>query len=235
MGEVIEQGVLNDIPYEVKKLTLDDLPQILTLQKTVVDALPDKEALQPLTVEEFQNILKGNGVLVGVFVEDRLIAFRALLIPDMDDQDLAKDIGLSDEADLKRVCYQEISNVHPDFRGYGFQKKMASIIMKLIDTSQFDYVLATVMPYNIPSIKDKFHQGMHIAAVKEKYGGKLRYIFFKPLHKELPLAEESVFCSMGDIEGQKHLLNNGYVGVALKQQGDDWLVEYKKVLRKGLG
>ncbi|MFC5543379.1 GNAT family N-acetyltransferase [Ureibacillus suwonensis] len=234
MCEVIEEGVLKDIPYHVKKLKVDHIPQILDLQQAVVDSLPDKQTLEPLSDEEFRFILEGNGLMIGVFIEDRLIAFRALLIPEMDDQGLGKDIGLTEEEDLKRVLYQEISNVHPDFRGYGLQKKMAQIIMKHIDMSNFDYVLATVMPYNIPSIKDKLHQGMYIAALKEKYGGKLRYIFFKPLHKKPKLKKESVFISMGDIEGQKNLLHNGYIGVAIKEQGDDWFVEYKKVLDEGL-
>ncbi|WP_342463014.1 GNAT family N-acetyltransferase [Ureibacillus sp. FSL K6-8385] len=234
MSEIIEQGVLRDIPYHVKKLKVDDLPQILDLQRTVVDALPHKDILEPLSAEEFEYILKGNGIVIGVFVGDRLIAFRALLIPEIDDQHLGKDIGLNEE-DLKRVIYQEISNVHPEFRGYGLQKKMAKIIMKLIDDSEFDYVMATVMPYNIPSIKDKLHQGMHIAALKEKYGGKLRYIFVKPLRKKLKLKKEAVLIPMGDIEGQKNLLHNGYIGVAIKHQCDDWYVEYRKVEAEDLG
>ncbi|MFC5559376.1 GNAT family N-acetyltransferase [Ureibacillus thermophilus] len=235
MCEIIEKGVLKDIAYYVKKLKMSDLPQILALQQAVVNSLPDQETLQPLTIEEFQYILQGNGLMIGVFVDEQLIAFRALLIPELDDQGLGKDIGLVDEADLKRVLYQEISNVHPDFRGYGLQKKMAQIIMKKIDASRFDYVLATVMPYNIPSMKDKFYQGMYIAALKEKYGGKLRYIFAKPLHKELQLEKESVWISMGDIEGQKNLLHNGYVGIAIKEQGNKWFVEFKKALEKRLG
>lgn len=234
MSEVLEQGVLGDIPYYVRRLTVEDLQRILDLQQEVVKALPNQETLEPLSAEEFLFILKGNGLMIGIFNHDRLIAFRALLIPIVDDQSLGRDIGLTDEADLKRILYQEISNVHPDFRGYGLQKKMATIIMNQIDTSKFDYVLATVMPYNIPSIKDKFHQGMYIAALKEKYGRKLRYIFVKYLHKHLQLRDESVFISMGDIEGQQNLLHNGYVGVAYKKQDDDWFIEYKKVSNEGL-
>ena len=44
------------------------------------------------------------------------------------------------------------------------------------EDSKYDYVCCTVAPFNIPSLKDKFAQGMAIAALKEKYGGSLRYV-----------------------------------------------------------
>ena len=44
------------------------------------------------------------------------------------------------------------------------------------ENSKYDYVCCTVAPFNIPSLKDKFSQGMEIAALKEKYGGSMRYV-----------------------------------------------------------
>ncbi len=63
MQEVIYEGLLGDIPYEVKRLTTDDLQEVLALQEVVIDALPDKDILQPLSEEEFLFILNGNGIL----------------------------------------------------------------------------------------------------------------------------------------------------------------------------
>lgn len=229
MSESIYKGYLGDTPFSVKGLKAKDIKEILALQQAVVDALPNKETLEPLSEEEFLFILNGNGLMIGAFAEDKLIAFRALLIPELENEYLGEDVGLSEDA-RKRVLYQEITNVHPNYRGHGLQKKLADCIMKQIDTSQFHYILSTVMPYNIPSLKDKFYQGMRIAALKEKYGGKLRYIFVKKLLEEDPLEDKSKFLSMGDVEDQKALLHKGYVGVSLKQQDDDWFVEYKKVI-----
>lgn len=230
MSEVIYQDYLGETPYYVKTLTVDDLTDILALQQEVMDALPNKEQLQPLTSEEFLFILKGNGLMIGAFADQRLIAFRALLIPEMDDEGLGEDIGLTGE-ELKQILYQEITNVHPKYRGHSLQRKLANCIMKQIDQSKFKYILATVMPYNIPSLKDKFDQGMRIEELKEKFGGKIRYIFAKRLQGEALLEEESHFLSMGDFEGQRALLHKGYVGISLKQQDDDWFVEYKKVMK----
>ncbi|MGM2835110.1 GNAT family N-acetyltransferase, partial [Bacillus cereus group sp. Bce025] len=128
----------------------------------------------------FQYILEGNGMMIGAFIDNKLIAFRALLVPPIDDEHLGLDIGIA-ESKLHRVIYQEISNVHPNCRGNGMQKILATVIMNELqkDDSKYDYVCCTVAPFNIPSLKDKFAQGMEIAALKEKYGGSMRYVFVK--------------------------------------------------------
>ncbi len=103
--------------------------------------------------------------------------------------------------------------------------------MNQIDKSKFDYICATVMPYNIASLKDKFVQGFYIVAIKHIYGGKLRYVFALDLQNKPQYDEDSFEISMSDIEGQEQLLKQGYVGVVMKQVGEDWFVEYKKSVK----
>ncbi|MFY3791964.1 GNAT family N-acetyltransferase [Ureibacillus sp. MALMAid1270] len=231
MQEVIYEGLLDDVPYNVKKLTTDHLREVLTLQEVVLDALPDKDILQPLSVEEFLYILNGNGMLIGAYVDQQLIAFRAVVVPKINDDHLGYELGLVDEADLKRIIYQEISNVHPSYRGFGLQKTLAKVIVKEIDSSKFDYMCTTVMPYNIASLKDKFVQGFYIVAIKRIYGGKLRYVLALNLHNEPQYENDSIDIFMGDIDGQEQLLKQGYVGVLMKQVDDDWLVTYKMPIK----
>lgn len=229
MCKMIEKGYLGDNPFYVRRLNADDLEIIKEVQQKVFETLPNKDMLQPLTTEEFQLIFNGNGVMIGAFVDERLIAFRALLIPEKDEEGLGADIGLTDEEDLNRILYLEITNVLPQYRGYGLQKRLGNMIMKEIDVTRFDYLISTVMPYNIPSLKDKFYHGMHIERLKEKYGGKLRYIFVKYLNKKVALEGDSVYISMGDIEKQQKFLNSGYIGISIIEKEDDWFVEYRKV------
>ncbi|MCH7320301.1 GNAT family N-acetyltransferase [Solibacillus sp. MA9] len=226
---MIATGKLGQAAYEVHVLTEAHIPQLMKLQFEVVDALENKAILQPLVEGELGFILRGNGVMIGVFVEGKLIAFRALLQPGMDDEHLGYDIGLTTEAELKKVLYQEISNVHPDYRGFGLQRTMADIIMQQINLTKFTVVCATVMPGNIASLKDKFSQGMHVAALKYKYGGKLRYVFMKDLvRKENALWQEEKFVEMDETVEQQQLLKAGFVGRSMKKDGDSWLVQYVK-------
>ncbi len=212
--------------FTYRKLTTADLSIIQAVQADVCAALENPAILQPLSDEELLNILSGNGVMIGVFVSERLVAFRALLKPQVDeDEHLGADVGAKD---FSRVLYQEISNVHPEFRGHGLQKLMARWIMDEVDLTHYDWICATVMPYNIASLKDKFAQGMYVYALKLKYGGKLRYVFGKDLHGNREFTSASIHVSMGDTEKQQQLLADGFVGVAMEQIDGDWLVEYRK-------
>src|SRR5699024_4151640 len=91
-------------------------------------------------------------------------------------------IGL-EKSELDKVIYQEISFVHQDYQGNGLQKIMASLIMQeLSKTSHsYKYICATVVPDNIPSLKDKFAQNMEIKALVTIYDEKKRYVFAKKI------------------------------------------------------
>src|SRR5690606_21965627 len=124
------------------------------LQEEVIDALEVKERLQPLTEDEFRFILDGNGEMIGVYADGEMIAWRAMLIPDNDHEGLGRDVGVPEEK-IGQVIYQEISAVSPKWRGYSLQTLMGLVLMDRVDAERYRYVYSTVMPGNIPSLKDK--------------------------------------------------------------------------------
>lgn len=229
MTEMIKYIPLNgeDKNTYLRYLTTTDLPEILELQTAVYEALEDKDRLEPLDREEFLTILEGDPLMVGVFHQEKLIAFRAFLNPAADEEELGRDIGLTEE-DYAQIIYSEISNVHPDFRGNHLQTRMGKCIMEQLNASAYRYVLATVAPGNIPSMKDKFALGMRIYNVKEKYGGKLRYIYCNDLQKSNGSVKEQREINMEDIDGQAKLIKNGYIGTGMKKVGNQWAVTYQK-------
>ncbi|PEL18263.1 N-acetyltransferase [Bacillus wiedmannii] len=229
---VLYKGSLkqNNEPFHVTLLSLENIEQILSLQNVVVKALEDKSRLQPLSLEEFQYILEGNGMMIGAFIENELIAFRALLVPPIDDEHLGLDIGIQ-ESELHRVIYQEISNVHPNSRGNGMQKILATVIMDELqkEDGKYDYICCTVAPFNIPSLKDKFVQGMEIAALKEKYGGSLRYVFVKELRSDKERDWTDVkHILMSDAGKQQALLSEGYRGYEMEKKEDTFIVKFRR-------
>ncbi|MDZ5606020.1 GNAT family N-acetyltransferase [Bacillus pseudomycoides] len=229
---ILYEGTLkqNAQIFKVAPLSFDHIEQILSLQNIVIEALENKDSLQPLTLEEYQYILKGNGMMIGAFIEQELIAFRALLVPPVDDEHLGFDIGLTED-DLDLVIYQEISNVHPKCRGNGMQKILAKVIMEQLTQadSKYDYVCCTVAPFNIPSLKDKFTQGMEIAALKEKYSGSMRYVFVKKLRGNTEKSGTGVkSVPMSDIAGQQFLLVKGYRGFEMEQHDEEYFVWFEK-------
>ncbi|WP_018766504.1 hypothetical protein [Bacillus sp. 105MF] len=229
---ILYEGTLkqNEQRFKVAPLSFDHIQQILSLQNVVIEALENTDSLQPLTLEEYQYILNGNGLIIGAFVDQELIAFRALLVPPIDNEHLGFDIGLTED-DLDRVIYQEISNVHPKCRGNGMQKILATVIMEQLTQtdSKYDYVCCTVAPFNIPSLKDKFAQGMEIAALKEKYGGDMRYVFVKKLRGN----EEKVWTTvktvpMSDTSRQQKLLIEGYRSYEIEHHDGEYFVRLGK-------
>lgn len=219
-------GKIGEKEYVVRELKKDSLEAILRLQDIVLGTLVNNHFLSPLTGEEFEDsILKK--LMVGVFVEGELIAFRALAIPEIDEHHLGYDIGLGTEQ-LDEVVYQEITNVHPDYRGFGLQKKLGVIVMELLDSSPYTYVCATVAPFNIASLKDKLSQGMVIGALKKKYGEMLRYVFYKKLHEDRKAGSEVLEINMADTEKQQQLLANGWIGTSILQKDDVWYVTYEE-------
>lgn len=215
---------MKDLTY--KLLTIEQVEEIEALQQIVVDSLENPTILQPLSRAEFKYILDGNGVMLGAFNDTQLIACRALLKPDPLE---AEHLGIDAKAkDLTRVLYQEVSFVHPSFRGNGLQKILGARIMQCINLADFDLVCATVKPFNIASLKDKFSQGMNVVALKLKYGGKLRYVFSKHLHNESNVFEKEKIVNMAATKEQQELLAQGYVGTNIHSEKDQWFITYKK-------
>nr|WP_285853861.1 GNAT family N-acetyltransferase [Oceanobacillus luteolus] len=216
--------------FVVKRLSTKYISDILLLQDTVMEQLEDKASLEKLSQDEFRNILEGNGLMIGAFVENKLFAIRALLIPPIDDHHLGRFAGLTQE-ELPKVIYQEVSLVHPEYRGNRMQQQLAHLIMNELENSQLDfqYVCCTVAPFNIPSLKDKFNQRMKIKALEKVYGEKLRYVFIKDLLKEDELErEENKFIPMDDIEMQQRLLASEWEGIQLVVNKDKFYIQYTK-------
>lgn len=213
----------------IRRNTREDLEAMFALQEEVIQALEDSSSLQPLSKEEFLHILEGNGVMLGAYVAEELIAFRALLIPEVDElEHLGKDAGLETE-ELAQVIYSEISNVKPSFRGNRLQKILGRHILEEIDQDKFRYICATVAPFNIASLSDKFAQGLHIVALKEKYGGSLRYVFMRDFKEHPTEKRKCKIVAMGNIEEQQALLEKGWRGVEIQKQNEEWFVQYRQI------
>jgi hypothetical protein len=230
MRKQIATGALKDERViQIERLTIDDLTTIMQLQAKVKQTLDMDAFLSPLSKDEFTRILTGNGIMIGAFVDGKMIAFRAMMIPELDEAHLGHDAGLTKD-ELPDVIYSEISNVDPDYRGNGLQNYMGKLLMREIDRHKFRYVCATVSPNNIASIKDKFSLGLQIVALKDKYASMLRYIFIRDLtvhykdsdYNEIHLVPEN------EIEQQHKWLESGYRGIGIKKVDDQWYIKYAK-------
>ncbi|KAA0964900.1 GNAT family N-acetyltransferase [Sporosarcina sp. ANT_H38] len=220
----------NGREFSIVSLTVDQLDEILILQRKVIESLSTGSFLQPLTEEEFSYILNGKGLMIGAYYNEQLIAFRAMLEPELDEEHLGKDARLP-RSEWPLVLYSEISNVDPEFQGNGLQVLLGKHLMKeVVHQQRFRYICTTVAPFNIASLKDKFAHGMQIVELKVKYDNLLRYILMKDL--ALPFTEkdtpESRYVLMADTEEQQLYLRGGWRGTKIELVDDQWVVRFEK-------
>ena len=211
----------------IKELALRDLESIKELQEKVIASLEVASFLQPLSDEEFRFILNGNGSMIGAFHDDRPIAFRAMLEPEIDEHHLGRDAGLP-ESELPFVLYSEVTNVDPEYRGNSLQRILGELLMEHVDKDHHRYVFATVAPFNIASLKDKFALGMHIIKLEKKYGNLLRYTLMKNLRDDVKTETLTVMVDMSDVMKQQALLEDGWIGIGLEKDDGAWKVQFQK-------
>ncbi|MHC0552199.1 GNAT family N-acetyltransferase [Salinicoccus sp. CNSTN-B1] len=159
---------------DLRTIHLGELPALLELQKEVYRGLENKEVLQTLTRAEFKAIIQ-QGFIIGAYDEGELAGTRSMYIPSPDEEEhLAENAGIDDR---DSVIYSEISFIKPAVRGQGLQTRMGErLLEKVRSDGRFEYVLTTVMPNNIPSLKDKFKLGFRIVDTAYKYNGKKRHV-----------------------------------------------------------
>ncbi|GAB3061220.1 N-acetyltransferase [Salinicoccus sesuvii] len=159
---------------EFRILSPGDLSELLELQLKVYDALENKEVLQTLSESEFAQIIE-QGFILGAYEAGRLVGSRSMYVPSVGEEGhLADDVGIKDK---KSVIYSEITFIDPGKRGRGMQTAMGKeLIEKVRKERRFENILTTVMPENIPSLKDKFRLGFKILKTTYKYNGKKRHI-----------------------------------------------------------
>lgn len=210
----------------VRLLHHDQIEEIMALQQKVHASLEDPNRLQQLTRDEILVILDQN-LYAGLFDGDQLVASRAFLRPGEDAEHLGKDAGIPEE-EWRSVIYSEITVVDSEYQGNGIQQKLGNWWLERLENSDYRYICTTVAPLNIPSMKDKFALGMVIVALKEKYGGKLRYIFARDLEEPYTWNAERELVQMTEYTTQRQLLNDGYQGVSMKQIENVWYVEFAR-------
>ena len=193
----------------------------MQLQEVIVQHLARPDLLQSFSKAFMRRHMGPQGIVLGVFVEERLVAFRNLYFPEPREAEwnLGMDLGLP-EADLAKVANLQMVCVHPGFRGNSLALKMNQVSLGLLrERGTHCHVCATVSPYNIWNIPVLLASGFRIAKLKNKYGGKIRYIVHQDLRRPLRFNDRStVHVRLDNLEAQQKWLDSGFYGVALNKR-----------------
>ncbi len=208
--------------YRMTFLDQTHLSAIMALQEIIVQNLSRPDLLQTFSYDFMKQHMGRQGMVLGILVEDRLVAFRNIYYPSPRDKEwnLGIDLGLP-AAELTQVANLQMVCVHPDFRGNALAYKMNRVSLDaLTDAGTYHHICATVSPHNVWNIPILFRSGFCIVKLKNKYGGKQRYVVYQNLRQPMRYSDDSaVYVRLDDLRTQKMLLSRGLCAIALKKAG----------------
>ena len=231
---ILETGTLtrrrqvgdDNLPYTIRLLDPSYLTQILTLQSAVVQTIREPDLFAVLDREHLEGALDTSGRIVGACVGDDLAGYVMVFFPGERSGNLGHDLAIP-SCEHVRVAHLESGVVHPDYRGNLLALRMNQHALRVTQSLNVKHLCATAWPNNVFSIRVLFSTGMVIRTMKEKYGGKLRYIFHRNLHEPLfPPPGDAVTIETNDLEGQYAAFANGLCGYALQEQGRRYSIVY---------
>lgn len=196
--------------YEIKFLTPQHLPEILTLQKLVIENLPDKECYYQEPLAFFEKVLADGKNCLGLFEARNLIGFHLASLSEGSGS-IGADIGLGNR-EVSSLVQWGPTAVHPNYRQQGLLKMLADHHLKIFRDRGYEHICLTIAPQNYPSLSSAMRQGFLIKRLTHKFGHLLRYV----LHLELNRPCKEPVCQVrvagSDLESQRFLLSLGFYG-----------------------
>lgn len=219
-GQIKKSGAPSgkEVSYDLTFLDEGRLTEIMDLQDLIVKELDDPELFHPDSIHFIRDRIRKKGRIIGITSEDTLIAYRIISFPGGDHDNLGIDLELP-ENELHRVAHLEFFIVHPDYRGNALQLKTIPAAISVLRDFGYEHLCATVSPKNYPAVSNLLKGGFVIKELKEKYGGKLRYVLYQNLN--IPISrgiEHTITITNTDIEGQRKALMQGYYGYKARRK-----------------
>lgn len=172
-----------DVVLTLKKLDVSYIDQIMKLENLVYDALEDKSFYGHATKEEYLEVLKHNGTILGCLTnEDELVAMGSYMAYGLSEHNYGYDIGLKDD-DLFTIGQIQATVVAPSYRGNKLQHIICTALEDIAKAEGKKLISATAHPLNKYSVNTFMKLGYEVKADKLKYGGLRRYVLVKPLSK----------------------------------------------------
>lgn len=217
-----------EVAYDLMFLDESYLIEMMNLQEIIVHDLGDPELFHSDSIHFMRDHICKRGRIIGVISEKRLIAYRILAFPGNDPDNLGIDLKLP-KKELNKVAHLESFVVHPAYRGNSLQLKTLGPAIRIIRDLNYDHLCATVSTKNYPSLSNPLKGGLVIRELKEKYGGKLRYILYQNLNKPI---SRNMKCTITvkntDIARQKKALKQGYCGYKAIKKEEGFEIVYGK-------
>ena len=156
--------------FQIKTLTFDHMSDVLNLQDIVMENMPDKSLLFPLSRAELMESLQIDHVSGAYNKDGSLIAYCVLVANRPGERNLAVDFGAKPEESITF----DIVAVDPQWRGFSLQQRFIDWSLEVANDSGAKYIHATVNPENNHSAQNFIKRGFVVKKTATKYGGLTR-------------------------------------------------------------
>ncbi|MBE5954943.1 MAG: GNAT family N-acetyltransferase [Lachnospiraceae bacterium] len=166
------------IEYAVKK----DIPSMMNIIEESLPLIPDLDWFVGDTAEFYERHISDCGFTLKAICcsTGTLAAYFTVRYPKLENDNLGYDLDFTD-ADLLTTAHMETCVVHPDYRGHHLEARLMKQAVEILKNTDYHYLLGTVHPDNVPSLKAFLSNDFHVAKTAKKYGGKLRHIMYRKI------------------------------------------------------
>ncbi|MBF0224440.1 MAG: GNAT family N-acetyltransferase [Desulfobacterales bacterium] len=222
------------VNYDIFFIERNYFSNILKLQEIIINDLDREENFHPITMNELETEFNVNSEMIGIMAEYGLIAYHSVYFPNSDEREynFGFDIALP-SYEMDKVANIKAVMVHPKYRGHRLGYILNMLSLERLKNKGYNHIFATVSPYNSDSLLMFMHSGFVIRNLKYKYGNKLRCIVYNDITKnfsQIKYFGKEIFISNEDIETQKKYLNEGYVGVDIRNIDNQYKIVYVNYL-----
>jgi len=207
-----------------RRLHADDLPALRRLHDVVAAALPDPGMFRLFGGPDrfLVDHVGARGESLGVFADERLVAYGALTLPGAGDLDnYAQDLGWA-PVRAGRVALLSAAMVDPSHRRRGLHRGLiAGRIRRGLDRGAPE-LLVRASPGNTVSRRTLLAHGFAIVWLGVQAEGSLRHVMWRPIEGPAWQASEAdpvrtVWIEAEDLGHQQQLLQAGWIGTRMRE------------------
>lgn len=161
-------------------------------------------------------ILQESGFCLGGFLGRELVSYVMIYYPGENASNLGLEVGLSQNKLLK-VAHVDQTGVKPEYRKNNLTLFTRRLVTDILVKKGMDQIFSTISPQNIASLRNATQCHYAIVKLKEKYGGKLRFIMqYLP---DIKVDAEQRDIIHTDYSEQLELLQKGWIGRGISKEG----------------